>query len=311
MGLLPDTQNYGLCMRWECWERFPRHRDPDMHHDRCMTHVPWCMPGSLTIGFLWSRWRGKRYRHFRRMLNPQFCVSGKRPMLDNPPNSLHTHISRNLVHPPHPFRWLNHFAILHIALDYGEISHILYKRDLVRSELKVFDATPLSPSYFRIMILLLQSPLFCHPTGLALSIFVKLWVVHAPWMPGKFPRHRLQRKPLVSDPGMHHGTWISLTRGGEGNVPGIPGACTTHNFAYLVRGPWVLSDYFWVKILSFQMWHFLLGPQNPTSCFYWPVRVVVSFMWCYSIIHSIGLCECNIANTQNNRLMKKYMQPLD
>ena len=38
-----------------------------------------------------------------------------------------------------------------------------------------------------------------------------------------FPRHRLQRKPLVSDPGMHHGTCVthvpwcmsgSLTRGG-------------------------------------------------------------------------------------------------
>ena len=44
----------------------------------------------------------------------------------------------------------------------------------------------------------------------------------------------LQRKPLVSDPGMHHGTcmmhvpWCmsgSLTRGGGENVPGIPGAC--------------------------------------------------------------------------------------
>ena len=49
-----------------------------------------------------------------------------------------------------------------------------------------------------------------------------------------FPRHRLQRKPLVSDPGMHHGTCVphvpwcmsgSLTRGGGENVPGIPGAC--------------------------------------------------------------------------------------
>ena len=26
------------------------------------THVVWCMPGSLTSGFLWSRWRGKRSR---------------------------------------------------------------------------------------------------------------------------------------------------------------------------------------------------------------------------------------------------------
>ena len=61
----------------------------------------------------------------------------------------------------------------------------------------------------------------------------------------RFPRNWLQRKPLVSDPGMHHGTCVkhvpwsmsgSLTgRGGE-NVPGIPGACTTRNFMYLVRG---------------------------------------------------------------------------
>ena len=35
----------------------PRISDPDMHHSTCMTHVPWCLPGSLTNGFLWSRWR--------------------------------------------------------------------------------------------------------------------------------------------------------------------------------------------------------------------------------------------------------------
>ena len=34
----------------------PRVRDPDMHHGTCVTHVPWCMPGSLTSGFLWN-WR--------------------------------------------------------------------------------------------------------------------------------------------------------------------------------------------------------------------------------------------------------------
>ena len=42
--------------------------------------MPWCMPGSLTSGFLLSRWRGKRSWHFRRMRNPQFYVSGKRIM---------------------------------------------------------------------------------------------------------------------------------------------------------------------------------------------------------------------------------------
>ena len=55
MGLLPDTQNCGLRMRWEC---FPRHRlqrkslvsDPDMHHGTFVTYVPWCMSGWLTLG---------------------------------------------------------------------------------------------------------------------------------------------------------------------------------------------------------------------------------------------------------------------
>ena len=49
-----------------------------------------------------------------------------------------------------------------------------------------------------------------------------------------FPRRRFQRKPLVSDSGMHHGTCVthvpwcmsgSLTCGDGENVPGIPGAC--------------------------------------------------------------------------------------
>ena len=55
-----------------------RVRDPDMHHGTCVTHVPWCMPRSLTGGFHWSRWRGKRSRHSRCVRNPQFYVSGKR-----------------------------------------------------------------------------------------------------------------------------------------------------------------------------------------------------------------------------------------
>ena len=58
----------------------PRVSDPDMHQGTCVTHVPWCMPGSLTSGFLWSRWQGKRSRYSRRMRNPYFYVSGKRPM---------------------------------------------------------------------------------------------------------------------------------------------------------------------------------------------------------------------------------------
>ena len=61
------------------------------------------------------------------------------------------------------------------------------------------------------------------------------------------PRRRFQRKPLVSDPGMHHGTCVthvpgcmsgSLTCGDGENVFGIPGACALAMFAYLARGPW-------------------------------------------------------------------------
>ena len=97
----------------------------------------------------------------------------------------------------------------------------------------------------------------------------------------RFPRRRLQRKPLVCDPGMHHGTcfthvpWCmsgSLTSGGEENVPGIPGACATRNFAYLVRGPWIVNRY---QLFS-ESWHcsssnmILLG---------FPIFVWVAFIW--------------------------------
>ena len=56
MDLLPDTKNCALRMRRKCRERYPRHwlqskplvGDPGMHHSTCVTHVPWCMSGSLT-----------------------------------------------------------------------------------------------------------------------------------------------------------------------------------------------------------------------------------------------------------------------
>ena len=62
----------------------------------------------------------------------------------------------------------------------------------------------------------------------------------------RFTRHQLQRKPLVSNPGMNHGTCVthmpwcmsgSLIHVAGEHVPGIPGACATCNFAYLTRGP--------------------------------------------------------------------------
>ena len=64
----------------------------------------------------------------------------------------------------------------------------------------------------------------------------------------RFPHHRLQRKPLVSDPGMHHGTCVmhvpwcmsgSLTRGAK-TLPAFPVHAQPATFTYLVRGPWKL-----------------------------------------------------------------------
>ena len=78
MGPLPDTQNCGLHMHRECRDIF--FPATYMLHGTCVTHVPWCMPGSLTSGFLWSQWREKRFQHSRRMRNPQFYISEKRPI---------------------------------------------------------------------------------------------------------------------------------------------------------------------------------------------------------------------------------------
>ena len=84
-------------------------------------------------------------------------------------------------------------------------------------------------------------------------------------MPGTFSLTRLQRKPLVSDPGMHHGTCVthvpwcmsgSLTRGGGENVPSIPGAWASRNLAYLVRGPWCVRMHSRLKL------PIPVGPRN-------------------------------------------------
>ena len=48
-----------------------RHASRHVRHARAVMHV----------GIANPRWRGKRSRHSRRMRNPQFQVSGKRPML--------------------------------------------------------------------------------------------------------------------------------------------------------------------------------------------------------------------------------------
>ena len=91
----------------------------------------------------------------------------------------------------------------------------------------------------------------------------------------RFPRHRLQRKPLVSDPGMHHGRCVthvpwcmsgSLTHGGGEIVPGIPGACATRYFMYLVKGPYSKHRCRNRALIGFDMpLHILMLYQNDSS----------------------------------------------
>ena len=130
-----------------------------------------------------------------------------------------------------------------------------------------------------------------------------------------FPHRQLLKKTLVSDPCMHHGTCVrhvvpwcmsgSLNSSGGGNVPGIPGTCTTYNFTYLARGPWqciypslsvsetiqvVLSEMF-VQLLCwnlFLLWHHVARPFTPSHFnwgpFYWHELTVIP-AWISNHIH--------------------------
>ena len=90
----------------------------------------------------------------------------------------------------------------------------------------------------------------------------------------RFPRHRLQRNPLVSDPSMHHGTCVTLTCGGGDNDPGIPGVCATRNLTYLVRGPWYLI-FKWVALTMIM--GIVLQPVTHQKC---PTSVITGHvMW--------------------------------
>ena len=102
----------------------------------------------------------------------------------------------------------------------------------------------------------------------------------------RFPRNQLQRELLVSDPGIHHGTCVthvpwcmsgSLTRSGGENVPGIPGACATRNFANLVRGPCIHS----VSIICFVIWLEQLRHKR-LRCVFILTTYLSNFSWgCY------------------------------
>ena len=120
VGGLQVSEQLGPSIGITAWASYPKHKmriahapgafplpprvsNPDVHHGTCVTHVPWCIPGWLTSDFLWSRWRGKRSRHSRRIRNPQFYVSGRRSMPRIPVAPLLTLLDFN----PSMDKWLH------------------------------------------------------------------------------------------------------------------------------------------------------------------------------------------------------------
>ena len=105
----------------------------------------------------------------------------------------------------------------------------------------------------------------------------------------RFPYHQLQRKPLVSNPGMHHGTCVTcvpwcmsgfLNRSDREYVPGIRGACATRNFiTYLARG--------WCHVNSggrSSCHNYLILKETPTG--EWPRTLALSTKLLLSIVMS-------------------------
>ena len=102
-----------------------------------------------------------------------------------------------------------------------------------------------------IMMFVYLSLLVTEAPAMGLLPDKKMRVAHAPGMPGTFPPPQTSKE--AASKRSRNASWYvhdadvpwcmsgSLTRGGGKNVPGIPGACTTRNFAYLVRSPYRLQ----------------------------------------------------------------------
>ena len=85
--------------------------DADMHHGTCVTHVPWCMPGSPTSGFLWSRWRGNV------SCIPGACATRNCTYLVRGPFvgwSPHNHINYQVCYSVEPYKPMIVWPVVHL-----------------------------------------------------------------------------------------------------------------------------------------------------------------------------------------------------
>ena len=136
----------------------------------------------------------------------------------------------------------------------------------------------------------------------------------------KFPRSVIFHGPLTSDPGVTHVSWCMsglLTRGDGKNVPGIPGTCTTLNFSYLGRGPflkhWLPNEFHvYTRLVSpprpFVWPHYVnktILPQEPITCC--PVKQTACGHW-LNHIATYSAPSCHWSRTQNSSLPVAWSQ---
>ena len=107
-----------------------------------------------------------------------------------------------------------------------------------------------------------------------------------------FPRRRFQRKPLVSDPGMHHGTCVthvpwcmsrSLTCGDGENVPGIPGACAPTILRIWQEAHW----HYFLTTDTRPQWNLLFATVNSG-------RQEINIHWSFQSVNIsiVNICAC-------------------
>ena len=146
-------------------------------------------------------------------------------------------------------------------------------------------------------------------------------------------RHWIQRKPLLSDPCMHHGTCVtyvpwcmsgSLTRGGGKNVPGFPGACAIHNFTYPVRGPcgklYLVSwkrRWWWTVVQTDERTDTLCKMDCDTTkqirfwylliCKIWYVNQNINLL--HPMLDLVQLLDLGWCNNDNSKIMCMAIQP--
>ena len=112
--------------------------DPDLHHGTCVTHVSWCMPGSLTSVSFEVGGGGKRSRHSQRMRNPQFTYLARGPLFVVRALASGIHgilipllcdIYAYQIHPSHCLQWELRYLWISVAIKVYRFGYFIHHPD--------------------------------------------------------------------------------------------------------------------------------------------------------------------------------------